>query len=82
MVFCKAKASSIQALKDLFLSYVAASGQLVNPAKSTMHVGSISNTRIYEIASQIGFNIDSLPFSYLGVPIFRGKPKASHLHSL
>lgn len=79
MVFCKAKAASIQALKDLFQRYAAVSGQMVNPAKSTMYAGSISNSRISQIADQTGFNIGSLPFNYLGVPIFKGKPKARFL---
>lgn len=57
MVFCKAKASSIQALKDLFQRYASISGQFVNPAKPTLYVGSISNSRILQISSQIGFNI-------------------------
>jgi len=79
MVFCKAKSSSIQALKDLFQRYAAVSGQLVNPAKSTLYAGSISHTRVNQISAQIGFKIGSLPFNYLGVPIFKGKPKAIHL---
>lgn len=82
MVFCKAKASSIQALKDLFQRYAPISGQMVNPAKSSLYAGSISNARIHQISAQIGFNIGSLPFNYLGVPIFRGKPKAINLYPI
>jgi len=41
--------------------------------------GSISNTRVHQISVEIGFKIGSLPFNYLGVPIFRGKLKAIYL---
>lgn len=33
-------------------------------------------------SNQLGFKIGRLPFSYLGVPIFKGKPKARHLRTL
>lgn len=34
------------------------------------------------IVNLIGFNIGSLPVTYLGVPIFKGKLKASHLQPI
>jgi hypothetical protein len=55
---------------------------LVNPYKSSIFAGSISNHRLNQITNQIGFNIGSLPFTYLGVPIFRGKPKYVHFQPL
>jgi len=36
MIFCKGKIASIQALMQLFSSYVMASGQVINPSKSTV----------------------------------------------
>jgi len=82
MIFCKGKVSSIQALMDLFNSYALASGQIINPAKSTVFYGSTSTARIDHISQLIGFNKGSLPFVYLGVPIFRGKPKKSYLQPI
>jgi hypothetical protein len=38
--------------------------------------------RLNQITNQIGFNISSLPFTYLGVPIFKGKPKYVHFQPL
>jgi len=35
-----------------------------------------------QITNLIGFNKGSLPFSYLRVPIFKGKPKKSHLQPI
>jgi len=46
MVFCKAKTSSIQALKELFQRYAAISGQIVNPAKSTIYAGCYRDFRV------------------------------------
>jgi len=82
MIFCKGKLSSIEALMQLFSSYALASGQIINPAKATVFFGSISNVRIDHITELIGFNKGSLPFTYLGVPIFKGKQKKSHLQHI
>jgi len=82
MVFCKGTNSNINVLKQVFLDYAEASGQVVNPQKSSIFAGSISNHRLNHIANQIGFNIGSLPFTYLGVPIFKGKPKKAYFQPL
>ena len=47
-----------------------------------MFYGSISASRINQIADQIGFRKGSLPFTYLGVPIFKGKPQRCHLQPI
>jgi len=82
MIFCKGKLSSIHSLMQLFESYALASGQIINPLKSTVYYGSISTARIENITALIGFNKGSLPFTYLGVPIFKGKPKRIHLQAI
>ena len=82
MIFCKGKFESIQALMHLFTSYALASGQVINPSKSTVFYGSISPARIDQITDLIGLNKGSLPFTYLGVPIFKGNPKRTHLQPI
>jgi len=82
MIFCKGKISSINALLELFKAYALASGQVINPSKSTVYYGSISVSRINHITDLIGFNRGSLPFLYLGVPIFKGKPKKLFLQPI
>jgi hypothetical protein len=82
MLFCKASNSNIQALSNLFMNYAEVSGQKVNPSKSSFFAGAISNQRIHCIADSLGFSIGSLPFIYLGVPIFKGKPKKCHLQPI
>lgn len=79
MLFCKGTHSNLQALSNLFDRYSTASSQLVNPLKSTIFSYSIPNGRLSIFSSLLGFNIHRFPFTYLGVPIFKGKPKASHL---
>lgn len=49
-------------------------GQVVNPAKSTFYSGSISTRRVFAISDILGFKVAKLPFTYLGVSIFIGKP--------
>jgi len=82
MIFCKGKISCINALINLFSRYAQASGQVVSSSKSTIYSSSISSARMANIVNFIGFNIGSLPFTYLGVPIFKGKHKACHLQPI
>jgi len=47
-----------------------------------MFTGSISTTRMNTLINLLGFSIGSLPFTYLGVPIFKGKPKAAYMQPI
>jgi hypothetical protein len=78
MVFCRGKISCVQALKSLFADYAICSGQVINASKSTLFYGGISQVILANIVNLIGFNLGTLPFNYLGVPIFKGKPKARY----
>lgn len=51
----------------------------MNPAKSLIFSGLITNSKLHDISSLIGFKICPIPFSYLRVPIFKEKSKAIHL---
>jgi len=44
-------------LKQVFLDYAETSGQIVNPQKSSIFAGSISNHRLNHIANQIDFTM-------------------------
>jgi hypothetical protein len=79
MIFCKGKLSGLNAIKSLFDVYAAESGQKVNNLKSTIYSGSITPRRLSIIVQLLNFNIGPFPFIYLGVPIFKGKPKVCHL---
>jgi hypothetical protein len=82
LVFCNGRLSNLIALKNLFTRYAMASGQVVNASKSTIYAGSIPQARVLQIALFLGFSIGTLPFIYLGVPIFKGKPKAIFLQHI
>ncbi|KAK2411057.1 hypothetical protein QL285_046381 [Trifolium repens] len=82
MVFCSGKISSLNALKNLFVRYANCSGQVINAAKSTIYSGGISQTRLDSIVNIFGFKVEALPFNYLGVPIFKGRPKASYFYPI
>jgi len=47
---------------------------VTNPQKSSIYAGSTINHRLFQIENMLGFKIGSLPFTYLWVPIFKGKP--------
>jgi len=52
---------------------------VVNYAKSTLYPGSIAAPRLQQLSTMLNFNIGTFPFNYLGVPVFKGKSKVSHL---
>lgn len=79
LVFCRASQKNINNLMQLFSRYGDVSGQRINPLKSTFYVGSCHIRRINVLARNLGFRIDRLPFLYLGIPIFKGKPRRQHL---
>jgi len=79
MIYCKGKMSGLIVLNDLFHRYTLNSGQVINTSKSTIFSASISQVRLNRIVDLLHFKIGSIPFNYLGVPIFKGKPKASYL---
>lgn len=82
IVYCKGKQSCLVALKELFQRYALASEQMISASKSIIFSGSIPHARLSQIADFIGFNIGQLPFTYLGVPICKGKPKAIYFQPI
>ncbi|KAI5422121.1 hypothetical protein KIW84_045539 [Lathyrus oleraceus] len=70
---------TIDSLINLFSKYAPSSGQIVNTQKSFIFAGSINDAKLHHITNQLGLNIGHLPFSYLYVHIFKGKPKARYI---
>ncbi|KAI5432799.1 hypothetical protein KIW84_020200 [Lathyrus oleraceus] len=52
---------------------------MLNSSKSTFFAGAISNVRLHQIATFLGFKVGIFPFNYLGSCIFKGRPKRIHL---
>ncbi|XP_019431188.1 PREDICTED: uncharacterized protein LOC109338411 [Lupinus angustifolius] len=82
LVFCKGIKREILALKHLLSDYGEASGQLTNPAKCRFYSGKISARKVASLNDALGFSAGCIPFNYLGVPIFKGKPRKIHLQSV
>lgn len=60
---------------SLFKSYTETSGQFLSMNKCRFYVGTVSNGRRTVISNVLGFTEGCLPFNYLGVPLFLGKPR-------
>lgn len=62
----------------LFEKYGQYSGQMVNACKSKFYSGALSLSRAHTLHSITGFRQGTIPFTYLGIPLFKGKPKSIH----
>jgi hypothetical protein len=82
MIFCKGSKKNALAVASLFLEYAANSGQIISPSKCMIFSGSISTARLAVISRILNFSHGTFPFNYLGVPIFKGRPKSVHLQSI
>lgn len=76
LLFCQASSRNCQSLSRIFEHYASISGQCVNYTKSKIFFGSqVPQALRRRIKRSIGFSEGSLPFIYLGVPLFTGKPR-------
>jgi hypothetical protein len=82
MIFCQGSKRNIRHLMRIFEDYDAVSGQVINKQKSKFYTGAISNARYVVISNLLGFSPGSVPFTYLGCPIFTGRPKVIHFQSI
>ncbi|KAK9921034.1 hypothetical protein M0R45_029564 [Rubus argutus] len=79
MVFLQGKAKHLRALMSFMDEYALNSGQVVNKAKSHLFLGKFAAPRANRIQRILGIQVGSFPFTYLGVPIFVGRPKSEYL---
>ncbi|KAL8479365.1 hypothetical protein ACS0TY_026292 [Phlomoides rotata] len=80
---CEICRGNARCLKSILDTYADLSGQVFNPNKSKAYFGrhvSAQNKAYFRTILQIGSA--SLPFTYLGVSLLRGAPKAAHLRSV
>jgi len=56
--------------------------KLINASKSKFYTNSIPMSRRLSITSLTGFSYGSIPFAYVGLPLFKGKPKASFMRPI
>lgn len=81
IIFCRSDARSLKHLQDFRNSYGKASGQIVSRDKSKFFLGKAAAHRTAHVKSILNFQ-EEIPFTYLGVPIFRGKPRRIHFQTL
>lgn len=82
LVFCRGTKRNVDAPMSLFSSYSITSGQHLSIQKCKFYVGCLSSSRVSAISNFHGFNAGHLPFMYLGVPIFKSKPRSTHLQPI
>lgn len=80
MIFCRGTQNTLRNVMSLFSRYGEISGQKVNSSKSKFYVDShVSSRRQGILRNILDFGLGSMPFFYLGIPIFKGKPRRLHL---
>ena len=69
---------NIRCLLKVFTAYLEISWQLVNFDKSKIFTGAMMVARRNMLAQLSSFTVGTIPFQYLGCPIFQGRPKCIH----
>ncbi|KAF1880119.1 hypothetical protein Lal_00022248 [Lupinus albus] len=82
LIFCKGIKRNLDHLKSLLSDYAQASGQHINLQKSKFYTCNASPRKVVTLCFILGFNAGHLPFNYLGIPLFKGKPKRVHLQPI
>ncbi|XP_019432196.1 PREDICTED: uncharacterized protein LOC109339236 [Lupinus angustifolius] len=82
MIFCKGTKSNLLALKSLIQDYSSASGKHISADKCKFYIKNAPARKVSNISNYLGFQQGSLPFNYLGVSLFTGKPKKCQLQPI
>ncbi|XP_057779485.1 uncharacterized protein LOC130998068 [Salvia miltiorrhiza] len=83
LIFCRASVRNAKKIKHILDFYGELSGQICSQAKSRIFFGrGVSYTMMQGINRVLGFTQGSLPTTYLGVPLFVGRPRASYFMSI
>ncbi|XP_062013933.1 uncharacterized protein LOC133730332 [Rosa rugosa] len=82
MVFMRGTKRSLRNLMLFMEEYGLNSGQRINRAKSLVFLGKYASRRRFIIRKFLGVKQGSLPFTYLGVPIFQGRPKKLYFQAI
>ncbi|XP_057803363.1 uncharacterized protein LOC131018665 [Salvia miltiorrhiza] len=83
LIFCKATKQNAKTLHKILEYYGHMSGQVFSPSKSHIFFSDkVTSSTKRKVSRHLPLATGSLPFVYLGVPIFRGKPKTSHLRAI
>jgi len=75
LIFFVGTKQNIRCRLNFFNEYYAVSVQIINNSKSRFYSGDMTTSCSQMIAGMLGFSAGTIPFTYLGCPIFKGKPK-------
>ncbi|XP_042006110.1 uncharacterized protein LOC121754885 [Salvia splendens] len=79
IIFTRAHREAVERLAHCLDHYSAVSGQMVNRGKSHFFLHPRFESWADTVAEVGGFQMGSFPFTYLGVPIYKGNLKADYL---
>ncbi|XP_057808540.1 uncharacterized protein LOC131023021 [Salvia miltiorrhiza] len=83
LIFCKATKTNVRTLLKVLNFYADISGQVFSPSNSQIIFSDrIAARTKRQVTRILALSTSDLPFTYLGVPMFRGKPKAFHLQAI
>ncbi|XP_042067142.1 uncharacterized protein LOC121810441 [Salvia splendens] len=79
IIFSRAHREAVEKLVGCLDHYIVVSGQLVNNGKTHFFLAN-EHMEFADVVEEVGgFQRGAMPFTYLGVPIFRGARRADHL---
>ncbi|XP_057803511.1 uncharacterized protein LOC131018823 [Salvia miltiorrhiza] len=83
LVFCTASEENARTLRHILTFYGDISGQFYSPEKSHIYfTDKVSTALKRAIGRSIDFAPGAFPFTYLGVPLFVGRVRASYLRPI
>ena len=68
-MFARGDLESFKAMQGCFSQFSQASGLQANLSKSSIYCGGVQQEVKNQIVQQLGYNMEELPFKYLGVPL-------------
>jgi hypothetical protein len=69
LIFMQADLEQLAILKDLLVTFATSSGLRVNFENSLMLPINVPNSMVHTLATAFGCSKDTLPFTYLGLPL-------------
>jgi len=82
LLVMKVSQKELFTLKGLLESFAQSTGLRVNYNKSCLVPLNLSDNKAHLLAGAFGCKIESLPFTYLGLPLGTTKPRVDHFEPL
>ncbi|XP_026456295.1 uncharacterized protein LOC113357182 [Papaver somniferum] len=79
LLFYNGGMRNITNLRALLVEYQAATGQVINTAKSKLFINGTSDSRKRQIVDFLQMDLSTFPDRYLGVMLVQGRVKSCHL---